>query len=381
MRNNIVIEDPREKEQIKLLENKNDPKSLRIKKLLNLPDLTRKENSPIKFLTDQVANLSRFADFDIVQVPKVLSIEENFDLFNFPAEHPSRRDTDTYFLDSNLHLRTQTTAVWSFYLKNPAIIQKLNETGETGALCYGTVYRKDEIDRNHFPAFHQIDGLYLIRRDKKVIVQQDLVDVLVDIAKSLYGEKVEWKVLPDDFPYTHESIEMDIKVNGNWLEVLGAGLVRDVVLEKLGIDPKVYNGWAFGFGVDRLAMIKMGIPDIRVLWSDDERITRQFTSIDSIYKEVSKYPPVVRDISFIVDKKVSLNNYYEIVRDCGGNLIEEVKLTDTYEDANKFGLDKVSHTFRITYRSPERTLTNEEVNDIHAAIQDKTISELNAVVR
>jgi len=173
---------------------------------------------------------------------------------------------------------------------------------------------------------------------------------------------------------------MDIKFNGNWLEVNGAGLVNPVVLEKFGLDPEVYNGWAFGFG-ERLVMIKMEIPDIRILWSNDERITSQFKDINSKFKEVSKFPATIRDISFIINKDVSLNNYYEIVRDYADNLIEEVKLLDEYENEEKFGKDKKSYTFRIVYRSSERTLTNEEINKIQTEIRTKTEKELGALLR
>jgi phenylalanyl-tRNA synthetase alpha chain len=174
---------------------------------------------------------------------------------------------------------------------------------------------------------------------------------------------------------------MDIKFNDDWLEVVGSGLVHTEVLKKFGLDPEIYNGWAFGFGLERLAMVKMGINDIRVFWSDDERITSQFKDINSKFKEVSKYPETSRDISFIIDKSVNLNNYYEIVRDFAENLIEEVKLLDEYEDDAKFGADKKSYTFRIVYRSPERTLTAEEVNEIQEKIREKTKTDLNAVLR
>jgi phenylalanyl-tRNA synthetase alpha chain len=380
-RSEITITDKKEEEIVARLRAETDFKSLRIKRLLDLPDLTRKENSPVKFLVDAITGLPRFAGFDIVSIPKIISVKNNFDVLNTPADHPSRREGDTYYAEKDLVLRTQTTAVWPYYIGNADIRKKLEETGETGALSYGIVFRKDEIDRHHFPAFHQIDGLYLCKREKHVITQEDLVAVLVDVAKSLYGANVEWKVIPDDFPYTHQSIEMDVMHNGNWLEILGAGLVRDVVLENLGLDPKIYNGWAFGLGLDRLAMIKMGIGDIRVLWSEDPRITGQFKSIDSTYKEVSKYPSTIRDISFIVDADVSINNYFEIIREYAGNLIEEVKLLDKYENADKFGAGKVSYTFRIVYCSPERTLTNDEVNAIQEKIRVRTESELKAVLR
>ena len=125
----------------------------------------------------------------------------------------------------------------------------------------------------------------------------------------------------------------------------------------------------------------MGIPDIRILWSDNPRIAGQFKDINSKYKEISKYPKTSRDISFVIDKNINLNNYYEIVRDFADDLIEEVKLIDEYENENKFGKDKKSYTFRIVYRSFERTLTNEEINKIQEKIREKTEKDLSAVLR
>jgi len=125
----------------------------------------------------------------------------------------------------------------------------------------------------------------------------------------------------------------------------------------------------------------MNIPDIRIFWSTDPRITSQFKNLESQFKEVSKYPMTYRDISFVIQKDVSLNNYYEMIRDCGGDLVEVVTLTDKYENAEKFGADKISYTFRIVYRSHERTLTNEEVNKIQAEIEARTKGEFGALVR
>lgn len=376
----IIIKDKNEDILLKELNKRSDIKAERIKRLLALPDLTKKEHSPVKILVDQIINLPRFDGFDIVEFPKIITIEQCFDLLNMPDDHPSRKETDTYYLDNVHILRTHTTAFWSFYLKDKEVLKQLEEEGEIKALAPGIVYRKDEIDRHHFPAFHQIDGLLICKKDKKIITQQDLKDVQIDLAKGIFGPDIEYKFLEDTFPYTVESLEMDIKFNGDWLEVNGAGLVNPVVLEKFGIDSKIYNGWAFGFG-ERLAMIKMEIPDIRILWSNDERITNQFKDINSKFTEVSKFPATTRDISFIIDKDINLNNYYEIVRDCADNLIEEVKLLDEYENKEKFGKDKKSYTFRIVYRSSERTLTNEEINKIQAEIRTKTEKELGALLR
>ena len=363
------------------LDKRSDIKAERIKRLLKLSDLTRKENSPVKILVDQIIKLSRFADFDLVDFPRIVSVEQNFDLLNTPKDHPSRRETDTYYVSDDYILRTHTTDMWSFCLKDPEFLEKLNKKGSVGALSTGIVFRKDEIDRKHFPAFHQIDGLYICRKSDKGLAQKDLEDVLIDIAKSIFGQDIEYEFAVDSFPFTDPSVEMRLKFGDQWMEVLGSGLVHQQVLKNFGLDPEVYNGWAFGMGIERLAMVKMEIPDIRILWSSDPRITSQFKDINSRYQEVSKYPEISRDISFIIDKNINLNNYYEIVRDFAENLIEEVRLIDSYEDENKFGQDKKSYTFRIVYRSPERTLNNDEVNKIQEEIRNKTKQDLKAVLR
>ena len=381
MRKNIVISDPNEGALLADLEKQTDVKAERIKRLLKLPDLTEKENSPIKILVHQIIGLPRFKDFDLVQIPKITTVEKEFDLLNSPKDHPTRKETDTFFLDDTNHLRTQMTVMWPYYLRDAGVLEKLKKEGEVKALAPGIVFRKDEIDRKHFPAFHQIDGLLICRKEKKTITLEDLKEVEIEMTKSIFGEDVEYRFLVDSFPFTDPSVQIEIKFNDDWMEVVGSGLVHTQVLKNLGIDPNMYNGWAFGFGIERLAMVKMGIPDIRVFWSNDPRITSQFKDINSKYKEVSKYPETSRDISFVIDKDINLNNYYEIVRDFAENLIEEVKLVDSYENEEKFGKDKKSYTFRIVYRSPERTLTNEEINKIQDKIREKTAQDLNAVLR
>ena len=381
MRKKIIIKRPEENKLIKDIEKRYDIKTERIKRLLKLPDLTKKENSPVKILVDQMIKLSRFSNFDLVDFPRIVTTEENFNLLNTPANHPSRKETDTYFLDEKHLLRTETTVMWSYYLRDKKVLERLKKEGQVGALSAGIVFRKDEIDKNHFPAFHQIDGLYVCKKGQKIITLEDLKNVEIDIAKSVFGENVECKFLVDSFPFTDPSVEMDIRLAGEWIEVVGSGLVHRQVLKNFGLDPEIYNGWAFGFGIDRLAMVKMRIPDIRILWSDDPKITSQFKNINSQYKEVSKYPETSRDISFVIDKNINLNNYYEIVRDFSENLIEEVKLVDSYENEEKFGKDKKSYTFRIVYRSPERTLTNKEINKIQEKIRERTKQDINAVLR
>lgn len=377
----IVINNPEEDRLIASLGKRTDTKAERIKRFLALPELNKKENSPIKILVDRIIGLPRFADFDIISIPKIVTVEDEFDTLNSPKDHPTRKETDTFFIDETNHLRTQMTVMWPFYLRDKEVLARLEKDGQLMALAPGLVYRKDEIDRKHFPAFHQIDGLLICRKDKKIITIDDLKEVEVEMTKSIFGDDVEYRFLVDSFPFTDPSVQIEIKFGDDWMEILGSGLVHTQVLRNLNIDPEIYNGWAFGIGIERLAMVKMDIPDIRIFWSEDPRVTSQFKDIDSKFKEVSKYPETFRDISFLIDKNINLNNYFEIVRDFAENLIEEVKLIDQFENDKKFGEGKKSYTFRIIYRSHERTLTNEEVNIIQDKIIAKTKDELKAIVR
>ena len=379
-RKQIIISDAEEKNLIEELNKRNDIKAERIKRLLALPDLTKKENSPVKIINDKIMELPIWADFDVVDIPKIVSTQDDFDLLNTPVDHPSRRETDTYYLNDAHILRTQMTVMWPYYFRNKEVLERLKKDGEVGSLSPGIVFRKDEIDKKHFPAFHQTDFLYVCRKDKRIITLKDLQDVQADAVKAIFGD-IEFRFLVDTFPFTDPSTQVEINWEGNWIEITGAGLVHPNCLKNFGLDPEIYNGWAGTFGLDRVAMIKMGIPDIGILWSNDQRITSQFKDINSKYKEVSKYPEISRDISFVIDKSINLNNYYEIVRDYAENLIEQVKLIDEYEDVEKFGQDRKSYTFRIIYRSPERTLTNEEINKIQEKIREKTQQDLNAVLR
>lgn len=375
----IVINNDEEKALIAELKNRNDIKAERIKKLIALPDLSRTEGSPLKAIIDKVLAIDEFKDLDNIVIPEIISTDILFDLFGFAPNHPARSESDTYYVDDKNVLRTHDTVFWYYYLNHPEIKKKIENNQSFGAFCYGKVYRKDEIDSHHMNVFHQMGGLYLVPDSQKIITLDDLKNVLTLVVKSVFGPDVKYRFPIETFPYTDPSIEVEVEINGKWMEIVGSGLPKKSILANFGLTG--YNGWAFGFGLERLAIIKMEIPDIRIFWSNDSRITSQFKDINSKYKEVSRYPSVERDISFIIDKSINLNNYYELVRDCAENLIEEVRLMDSYENDEKFGKDKKSYTFHIIYRSLEKTLTNEEVNKIHDKITEKTKQELQATIR
>lgn len=369
-----------EKRLLAEMEKRSDFEALRIRRYLALPDLTRTPDSPLRELAERIRAIPDFKDYDVVDAPEVMGTDIVFDLFDFPADHPARSRSDSYFIDDTHLLRTHTTVMWYYWLKEKSVREKIAAGVACGALSFGKVYRKDEIDRKHMNVFHQIDGWYLAPKKEKVITIEDLKKVLVDIAQASFGPEVKYRFNPDTFPYTDPSLEMEIDKDGTWVEVLGAGVVKGSVLDNLGVDSSLWNGWAFGFGLERLAIISMELPDIRLLWSEDERVKTQL-KLGQVFKDVSKYPPVVRDISFIVDKGFVPNNYFDLVRDVVGDMAEQVALLDTYENEEKLGAGKVSYAYRITYRSIDRTLTNEEVSALHSLLEHATAEHFSAKIR
>jgi phenylalanyl-tRNA synthetase alpha chain len=344
-----------------------------------MPDLSRTLSSPLYEIVQKVRSLAVLKDFDNVIIPEIVPATISFDLFNFSADHVARSTSDTYYVNPEQILRTHDTVMWYYYLQLPEIKKKIAQGEPARVTCYGKVYRKDEIDRKHMNIFHQFGGLYLIPDNVRLMPIDDLREVLTQIVKGLFGPDVKYRFLDDTFPYTDPSLQVEVEVDGQWVEILGGGMPRKDVLKNFGIEG--YNGWAFGFGLERLAIISMTLPDIRLLWSTDDRVTKQL-KLGHKFTEVSKYPAVIRDISFIVDaKSFTPNNYFDLVRDVVGDLAEEMTLIDEYDNAEKFGVGKKSYAYRITYRSLDRTLTDAEVNTLHQELEKRTREVFQAVIR
>lgn len=365
---------------IQELETRTDTEAVRIKRYLAMPDLSRKVGNPLHEIVKRVQDVPALAGLDVIEIPEIVPAEITFDLFDFPEDHVARSSSDTYYADDKHILRTHNTVSWYYYFHNEEIIDRAKRKEHLGALCFGKVYRKDEIDRKHMNVFHQIDGWKLIPNEEGQLPLDELKRVLSEIVETVFGKDTEYRFLDDTFPYTDPSTQIEVLVNGDWVEILGAGMVKPSVLKKMGIEG--YNGWAFGFGIERLAMLSMDLPDIRLLWSDDERVTKQLV-LGQKFEEVSKYPPVIRDISFVVDKANFMPNvYFDLVRDVvGEGMIEEMALIDEYENAEKFGVGKKSFAYRIIYRSLDKTLTDDEVNEMHRKLEEKTKEEYDATIR
>lgn len=357
---------------------------------------------------------------------------QNFDVLGFPMDHPGRSRSDTYYLNKEHLLRTHTSA-------------HENECFQTcktsGYFITADVYRKDEIDRTHYPAFHQMEGARLWSQNTANLEEQILADIesipktdiivedpfrknpanlenpkqsymtdkqveLVSIhlkktieymvnqvfesareSAKLAGStepylneplKVRW--VEAYFPWTSPSWEIEVWWKGEWLECCGCGLVQQQVLLNSGLgNDKI--GWAFGVGLDRIAMLLFGIPDIRLFWTLDERFGAQFENGKiTTFKPYSKFPGIKRDVSFWLpaESLLHVNDVMEIVRTHGNDLVENVTSIDEFVHPKS---GKRSQCYRINYQSMDRNLTNDEINDIHKNVENDLINYFNVTIR
>lgn len=214
--------------------------------------------------------------FTIEEGPEVELDRYNFEALNIPKDHPARSEQDTFYINENLVLRTQTSPVQIRVMEEQKPPIKM--------IAPGKVYRSDAVDATHSPIFYQMEGLVI----DKGVTFADLKGTLELFAKKMFGDKVETKFRPHHFPFTEPSAEMDatcfvcdgegcrVCKGSGWIELLGCGMVHPQVLRNCGIDPEEYSGFAFGFGVDRMVMLKYGIDDIRLLYESDMRFLNQF---------------------------------------------------------------------------------------------------------
>lgn len=405
-------------------------------------NLHKDPNHPIGILRNLIESRFKglgytfYSDFD-----PVVSVYENFDVLGFPEDHPGRSKSDTYYLDKKTLLRTHTSAhEHECFVNCPT----------PGYFISGDVYRRDEIDRTHYPAFHQMEGARIWNRkdfeneekflqkiqddinqipkteiivedttppfdaktnpkqdymsDKEVdLVSQHLKRTLEVLVNEVFNEakksaklagsteeylneplKVRW--VEAYFPWTAPSWEIEVWWKGEWLECCGCGVVREQVLTNSGIKDTI--GWAFGIGLDRIAMLLFGIPDIRLFWTFDERFRSQFKQgVISTFKPYSKYPGSTRDVSFWLPKleesettipKLHENDLMEIVRETAGDLTESVKLIDEFVHP-KTG--KKSQCYRINYQSMDRNVTNEEINDFNETVRNILVNKYQVTLR
>lgn len=230
---------------------------------------------PLTLVKEEIVDIFSGLGFQVKEGPEIESDEYNFQLLNIPKDHPARDMQDTFYFNERLVLRTHTSPMQAHTM--------MTEKPPIRIVCPGKVYRSDD-DATHSPIFNQVEGLVV---DKGVSLSH-LKGTLDMFAKALFGSETKTRFRPSYFPFTEPSVEVDVSCSmchgkgcklckgTGWIEVLGAGVVNPQVLENCNIDSKVYSGFAFGFGVDRIAMIKYGIPHIRALYENDVRLLKQY---------------------------------------------------------------------------------------------------------
>ncbi len=214
--------------------------------------------------------------YEVVEGPEVEYDYYNFEALNIPADHPAKDEQDTFYINSKILLRTQTSPVQVRTMESRPLPIRM--------IAPGRVFRSDEVDATHSPSFHQIEGMVI----DKNITFADLKGTLAEFAKELFGKDTKVKFRPHHFPFTEPSAEVDVtcfKCGGSgcrfckgsgWIEILGCGMIHPKVLKMSGIDPEEYSGFAFGVGLERIALLKYEIDDMRLLYENDDRFLAQF---------------------------------------------------------------------------------------------------------
>ncbi|KDR81618.1 hypothetical protein GALMADRAFT_59090 [Galerina marginata CBS 339.88] len=365
---------------------------------------------------------SAYPDFThVFAISPLVSPYKNFDELSFPANHPGRAVTDSYYVNRNMMLRTHTSA------HEVEMFRK----GETKWLLTADVYRRDEIDASHYPIFHQVEGARIFDTDasglKEVeednerlssylatanmviediphisptnpvqpghdpvfseLVSKNLKLSLNNLLLKVFGEvagitkeqplRVRW--IEAYFPFTSPSFEVEVFFQGKWLEILGSGVIRQATLDTAGVTNKI--GWAFGLGLERIAMVLYSIPDIRLFWSTDPRFLSQFQAGKiNTFQPYSKYPSCFKDVSFWVPHDSSLheNDFCDLVRDAAGDLVEDVIRIDHFVHPKT---NRTSLCYRINYRSMDRSLSNDEINHVQGQVVTRLQEQFGVEIR
>jgi len=231
---------------------------------------------PLTRVQDEIVRIFAGLGFSVAEGPEIETDAYNFEALNIPRDHPARDMQDTFYLSPETLLRTHTS---------PVQIRAMRaQKPPVRIICPGTVYRRDVADITHSPMFHQVEGLAVDRG----ITMADLKGTLTLFAQEMYGPRSKIRFRPSFFPFTEPSAEVDVLcflcsgtgcracTQSGWLEILGSGMVHPQVLKNVGYDPEQVTGWAFGMGIERIAMLKYGVDDIRLFFENDLRFLRQF---------------------------------------------------------------------------------------------------------
>lgn len=371
--------------------------------------LYKQPNNPLYLISQRIRHFFQVREQDGYRYDEfsydspVVSVEDNFDSLLVPKNHVSRSKSDTYYVNSNYLFRSHTSAHQTDCLRKNSL----------AFISIADCFRRDQIDRSHFPAFHQCEVFRLFNHKQALgdkhsandlydqtsietsskqacydqrassFVEQKLKATIEEFVKEFFDKpNLQTRWVDAYFPFTHPSFELEILWRDKWMELLGCGVVRDEILRNVGLRDHI--GFAAGFGLERFGMLKYDIPDIRLFWTKDTGFTHQFENkspFDSItFKSFSNCPQCINDLSFWLDNSINYdpNDFYDLCRSIAGDLVEQVQLIDEFHHP-KTG--RTSHCYRVVYRAPDRVLTKDEVNVIHNQIAKTTELQYNVELR
>lgn len=334
------------------------------------------KKSILSYFSNTYGNeFSVFEDFS-----PIVTTKQAFDDILIPKDHVSRRKSDTYYIDATHVLRPHTSAHQVELLKKNI----------DSFIVVGDVYRRDEVNRTHFPAFTQMEIVRVLKQNSPTeVIIEDMKGVVEGLIHSLLGT-VEHRWVDAYFPFTNPSLEVEVLYNQKWMELLGSGAIEKQVM--CNADRPNDCGWALGIGLERLAMSLFHIPDIRLFWSTDPRFLNQFTNVRDgikpgmeipVFQPLSKYPACYKDISFYLPENMKVeefgyNDMYEIVRDESNDLVETIELIDSFFNKK---VNRQSLCYRISYRSHDRNLLNSEIDQIQMQIRKDLEEKLHVTLR
>ncbi|KAK8796723.1 hypothetical protein WA538_005917, partial [Blastocystis sp. DL] len=333
------------------------------------------KKSILSFFNDQYKNeFQVFEDFS-----PIVTTKQAFDDILIPKDHVSRRKSDTYYVDATHVLRPHTSA------HQVELLAK----GIKSFIVVGDTYRRDEVNRTHYPVFTQMEIVRTLPESNPDRIVDDMKGVVEGLIHYILGD-YEHRWIDGYFPFTNPSLEVEVNYNGKWMELLGSGAIEPQVLANAGRPND--HGWALGIGLERLAMSMFRIPDIRLFWLTDKRFLGQFESVKEgirpgvvppVFQELSKFPACYKDVSFFLPKGMKQESFNftdmcEIIRNESGDLAEDVELIDAFYNPKK---DRQSLCYRISYRSHERNLLNSEIDAIQLRVRESLAKTLGVELR
>ncbi|MDY7104217.1 MAG: hypothetical protein S0880_23780 [Actinomycetota bacterium] len=359
----------------------------RITAALDLRDLTDPQAGPhaVQHLVDAATSaLARRWRCEVVvhRDRPIVSVEDNYDRLGYPPEATARDRRYTRYVSDTCLLRTHTSAMVPVALRRLAATEPV-PPADVLVACPGMVHRRDVIDRLHVGTPHQVD-LWRVRRGDP-LTTADLEAMIATVVRAVLPH-VEWRTEARVHPYTTDGLQIDVLADdGTWVEIGECGMADPAVLERAGIDPGEWTGLAMGLGLDRLLMLRKGVPDIRLLRSDDSRVAAQMLHLGP-WESVSDQPPIVRDVSVAVDPALDAELLGDRVREALGADARSVEAVEVLSETPgddvpvparaRLGLrdGQKNVLVRVVLRHPERTLTRSEANElrdrVHAALHE-----------